>query len=616
MKISPFLLAFAVQHLVHPCLADGLVGVADVFDSGAVSALHERVDQYRQLRGDARDLSDAALIAQLRQYAEEGDAAAKVLLADSLVLLNGDATALDEALSLFADEIGQGTPGASLGYAKALLMGGLTEKNRQTIMEELMEASMRGSAEADRLLSLLVLDSYDGDASLADSWALLLRSAQREDASACVELADAYLNGTWRECSLSVNGEVADRLLLVASRKGSPEAALRRAIRLTRNGVDTTDEDYEESVRELYNTYLWAHKQGNVALIEAMDALHEQGAIYLRTWLRAHFLYENTINPSHSVQMVGSDGALGCKERAGIRQILKIEGGSDGSTLSVLGFPCDAPYLWDGEVEVLENGSLSVPENDLYWSSVLRRLKSGGAPCFVRILDGEYAGFVVYVHPDWVAGEDRQIALENITNASLFGQKARIALGQWRSLFSVFGEFNSLGLRPGTSASDADQVILYNSGVQRVDRYYFDSDLMAWVRADEPGEAAADVALPPWQAVFVLRREKAAVELTVDGVRSETPATLPIDPGFNLVANLEGKLLDGLAASDIQGKAIRADEFPVYMVSETGGLYKPEESVHWWCLLGIPAETPIYVNTPSAYILTGSEQTQSFYLQR
>ena len=617
MKISlSCWISLASLWLVTPLPADDQFRVDGLFGAGSSIELHERADHYMQLKGEAGELSDAALIAQLKRFAGEGDATARVLLADALVLLSEDDTELDEAISLYADAIGQGTPGASIGYAKALLKKGLTDDNREEIMELLMEASMRGSAEADRLLSLLVLDSYDGDTSLADSWALLLRAAQREDVNASVELADAYLNGTWRDCSISVNEAVADRLLLSASRKGSPEAALRRSIRLTRNGADTTDADYEESVRELYNAYLWAHKQGNETLIEAMNTLHDRGEIFNRTWQRAHFLYENTINPSSSVQIVKSDGILDVKERAGIRQVLKIEGCSDGATLSVLSFPCDAPYLWDGDVEVLDNGSLKVPEDDLYWPTVLSRLKSGGAPCFVRILDGEYAGLVVYVHPDWVAGEDRQIALEDVTNSALFGQKARIALGQWRSLFSVFGEFNSLGLRPGTSASDADQIILYNSAVQRVERYYFNCDLMAWVRTDLPGQAATDVALPPWQAVFVLRRERAPVELTVDGVRSETPATMPINPGFNLVANLEGKLLDGLAAADIEGRTIRASEFPVYMVSETGALYLPEASVRWWCLLGLSSETPIFVNTPSAFILTESDCAQSFYLQR
>ena len=599
-----------------PLFAEDACGVEGLFGAGSVSELNERVDQYRQQRGDAGDLSDAALIAQLRKYVSEGDIAAKVLLADALVIMLGEETALNEAIYLYVDAIEQGCPGASLGYAKALLKEGLTDENRQTIMWQLMEASMRGSAEADRLLSQLVLDVADGEASIADSWALLLRAARRDDANACVELADAYLNGTWKDCSVCVNEEVADRLLLVASRKGSPEAAFRRAIRLSRYGVDTSEEDYEESVRELYNAYLWAYKQGDNALIEAIDALHEQGGIYLRTWQRARFLYENTVNPVQGVQLADSEGILDARERAGVRQTLKIEGSNGEASLSVLGFAYDAPYLWYGEVEVLENGSLYVPVDDPYWPTVVSRLNSRETPCYVRILEGEYAGLVVYVHPDWVAGEDRQIALEDVTSVPLFGQKAKVALGQWRSLFSVFGEFNSLGLKPGTSAADADQVILYNSSEQSVERYYFNSDLMAWVLTAAPGQEASDIALPPWSAVFVLRREKAPVELTVDGVLSETPATLSIDPGFNLVTNLEGRLFDGFDLGKTQGKTIRADEFPVYMISETGALYIPDECVQWWHLLGLSAETSIYVNTPSAFILTGSEQIHSFYLQR
>jgi hypothetical protein len=443
----------------------------------------------------------------------------------------------------------------------------------------------------------------------------LVRAALREDPSARVELADAYLSGEWRGVEVPLDEDFADWLLLLASRNKSPEAAFRRSLRLSRADVDCDGEDYEESVSELYNAFLWSHEKRNTALIEDMERLFEQGCINPRTWYRARFMFENTINPVRSVQIPSAE-ALEVRERSGVRQQMRIEGSGDGCTLSVMGFAYDSPYLWEGAVEVQDNGALVVASDDAFWSSVIKQREVSDMPCYIRVLDGAYAGFVFYVHTDWVAGEDRQIILGDVTYVSFLGERPRIALGQWRSLHSVFGRYNRLGLKPSSSESEADQIILFNSVEQRVERFYFDSGLMAWVWTDDPGKESADVAIPPWQAIFVLRRETAPLILMMDGVVSESPATLPVDPGFNLVANIEGRLLEGIDSAGLIGRVFRADEFPVFIVDEFGALEAPAEPVRWWCLFGLSPETPVFANVLSAFFLTEAGLTEPFYLQR
>jgi|GEM_PF-4077085 len=607
-------LVYASLMLIAPCcLPESDVSAQSV---GMVPELSDG------LSVDVAGHNNTVALATLRKEVATGDVSAKGRLADALMLSaeDGDVSAINEACSLYRDAVKSGASGAHLGLAKALLREDKkhTSNKRQEAMEQLWQASARGSAEADRLLSEQLIGSSKKTKGRADAWALLVRAGRRGDTSACVELADAYLSGSWNNISVSKDGAEADRLLSVASDQGSAKAALKLALHLSQGWMDTSPEDYEASVRQLYNACLWAYESGETQLMDEINRLNDEGQIYPRTWLRAHYLFENTIHPKKAEIASENAQTLQMKVRNGIRLTQKIEGASGEPTLTVLGFPYDAQYLWDGGVTLTEGGRLSVASDDPYWPSVLRRQKSDGMPCFVKLLDGDYAGLVAYVPADWVAGEDRMIALEE-TYSYVFEGTSRVALGQWRSLFSIFGQYNSVGLRPGVTADDADQVILLNSVDQKIERFFFNSDLMAWVSTDASTEPIADLSLPPWQALFVLRREEAPLYLTLDGALSETPPSLPIDPGINLVANLEGELLSELGSDAFSGSTIRADSFPIYHADASGegvSLELDPSNTGWWEMLGISADTPIYINNPSAFIITGDDQAVPFFLQR
>jgi hypothetical protein len=309
---------------------------------------------------------------------------------------------------------------------------------------------------------------------------------------------------------------------------------------------------------------------------------------------------------------------LEVKVREGVRLSLTIAGATSGPAYTSLGLPYDAPYLWDGAVTLGEDGRLVVPSDDVYWPSVGKQTGSADSCYFVKILEGPYAGLVFNVKAGWLAGADRSIALEE-SAPELFGSATKVALGRWRSLFSVFGRYNEAGLRPGANASEADVVYLFDSEKQLVRRYFFNSSLMTWADADAPDEAAGDVALPPWQALFVLRRDEAPLYLSTDGAKSGVPASLPVDPGVNLVPDVEGRLLLELDAAAYTAVTIRADEFPVFRLGSAGdkeGLIPIGKGSEWWRLLGVSASTPVFMNTPAALILGEGEQNIPILLQR
>jgi TPR repeat protein len=559
----------------------------------------------------------------LSREAGKGNPGAERLLADRLMRTKKDAKSLERALNLFADAAEKGEPGAHVGLAKALLHKAATQSKKDkpvdgaVVQGYLREASARGSAEADRLLAGLLSGSTEKEEN-AQAWTLLTRAGERGDADACVELADAYLTGNWNGTAIPVNGAEAERLLRKGSDKGSPGAALRLAMQLSAKWIDTTPEAYEESVQQLYRAFLHAYEVDPESL-EEIDRLYEEGKIYPRTWMRAHFLFEETIHPK-SVETDAKEPVqtLEVKVREGVRLSLTIAGATSGPAYTSLGFPYDEPYLWDGVVTAGEDGRLVVPADDPYWPSACEQLKAGSMPCFVKILDGPYAGLSFNVNAGCQAGEDRSIALEDLC-PELFESATKIALGQWRSLFSVFGRYNEMGLRPGNDASDADEIILFDSEKQRVRRYFFNSSLMSWADEDAPDEAATDVALPPWQALFVLHRDEASLYLTISGAKSGVPVSLPVDPGVNLVPDVEGRLLLELDAAAYTFVTIRAEEFPVFRLGnadEKEGLIPLGKESGWWKLLGVSADTPVFMNSPSAFILSEGEENIPILLQR
>jgi TPR repeat protein len=271
-------------------------GLAVQSTSGAWSASEREVAELTQEKREAsKEKADSQKTALLSREAAKGNAQAERLLADELLRTKKDAKSLDRALNLYAEAAGKGEPGAHVGLAKALLRKAATQAKKDkpvdgaVVQGTLREASARGSAEADRLLAGLLSGSSE-ETEKAEAWALLTRAGERGDADACVELADAYLSGEWSGMAIPVNGAEADRLLRKGSDKGSPGAALRLAMQLSAKWIDTTPEAYEESVQQLYRAYLHAY-EADPESVEEIDRLYEEGKIYPRTWMRAHFLF-------------------------------------------------------------------------------------------------------------------------------------------------------------------------------------------------------------------------------------------------------------------------------------------------------------------------------------
>lgn len=621
---------------------------ADANDSLKSAALGRNLPQLWR-NGESWSM-DAEDLDFLREEASAGSPQAEALWADMLLQYDWEdpdsfEAALAQADSLYSDAVGQGVPSAYLGLSKTILSGDVTDAERQEAVTLLLEASARGSAEADRLLADLMVDDSAAE-SFRSAWSLMVRAAEREDSMACLEVGDACMDGLWMGMDLSVDESVAESCWRDAAGQMSPYAAFRLAMYYSRDWAETTQANCTESVRWLYRAYLWAH-ESEPELITQMDQLGESVSIYPKVWVLARSMYEKTLkadqseNADETGEVAGSEDAGILDEDTGVKVFRNddgntifqvkswpgvyltqtIEGASNGQpTLTLLGFSYDASYLWDGEVTMTENGSLAVDSEDSFWPSVRGLAEIGDTPFFVKILDGDYAGLIANVRSDWTPDKERTIVPDGNVSGVFHGQ-THVALGRWRSLFSVFGAYNCVGLRPGTSSDDADQLILFDSGSQQVVRLFFNSELMAWVKADAPGAPVEDIILPPWQALFVLRRDESPLYLTVDGVISSTPVSLPVDSGLNLVGNVEGRFLPStLSSGDVDEEAVmRADQVPIYRYdgkNESLVSCDSDARIQWWKLLGISASTPVHINGASAFILSETDRSVSYLLQR
>ena len=536
---------------------------------------------------------------------------AEKLWGDVLMRSAAESKEKKEARSLYKAAAKQGVPSAELSYAKALQA---TEQNKdEKVYEHLEEASALGNSEADRLLTELLLKTPTAE-NKQKAWELLNRAADRKELKATLEVAQAYLSGTWQNMELKVDQAKAQHYYEIALEQQAPEAALQLSLLLSQNGSETTQEDYRESVDDLYYAYLWAHDNGDTELIEQINQLGDTNAIYPRTYIKAHYLYEQTILPEVDTQAKAISGTLEVKTRKGTLLAQKIQGAENKATLTLLGFPYDEDYLWDGQIQSSDNAILTVSQEDAFWISTLKQRSSSTIPYFVKVLDGENAGLILDVEADWTATKDRTITLaENIN----LPDSTQIAIGQWRSLFSIFGQYNTIGLKPGTRAKKSDQVILLDSVNQQVQSYFFNNELMAWVSVEEPETAIADFPIPPWQALFVVRREKAPLYMGIQGTFSNAPAYLPVDSGVNLVANVEGRVLkEDESDQENTYTVLRADELPIYSFNTSEKKLQKHKKTKWWKLLGISKDTPVYMNTQSAFIFTEDEQTVPYILQR
>lgn len=538
-----------------------------------------------------------------------GNAYAKKLWGDYLMESSTDSKQKKEARSLYKEAAKQGVPSAELAYAKALQE---TEENKaDKVYEHLLNASALGSAEADRLLAELLLKNPTTEKK-QEAWMFLNRAADRKDLQASLEVADAYLSGTWQGMELTSDQKVAKKYCMIAVHQQSPQGALQLSILLSQDKEQISEENYQESIEYLYYAYLWANKAGNTQLIEQINQLGETNSIYPRTYLKARYLYEQTIVPEVNTAETIT-GTLEAKIREGSLLIQKVEGTTEKATLTLLGFPYDQSYIWDGTVQITEGGQLIVPEDDTYWHSATKQPFSG-MPYFVKILDGTDAGLILDVASGWKPTQNNQITLAE--PIELIGT-AKIAIGQWRSFFSIFGEYNTIGLKPGTRAKKADQVLLLDSVDQQVQSYFFNNELMAWVSIEEPDVAITDFPIPPWQALFVLRRQEAPLYISTNGTFSNTLAYLPVDPGVNLITNVEGRVLKE-DESDLENTytVLRADELPIYSLNTSEKKFEKSKKSKWWKLLGISSDTPVYMKSNSAFIFAEDEQTVPYILQR
>ncbi|MCH6255906.1 hypothetical protein MLD52_05060 [Puniceicoccaceae bacterium K14] len=232
---------------------------------------------------------------------------------------------------------------------------------------------------------------------------------------------------------------------------------------------------------------------------------------------------------------------------------------------------------------------------------------------FVQIVTGDRVGewaFVKKYDPD--AGE---IVLARELEISE-KRETRIRIGRCYTLFSVFGEYNTLGLKPGASIEEADEVILFDPETQLIRRFYISTEVFGWTEVGRDNELISDVAFKPSHGLLCRRKELENIPLLVAGVVDLEPVGVPVYPGVNLLCNswVDDSFSMRLADVSIEnyGRSKDSSEVEVYrrIVTKSGDLkLRPAASALWLGRIGLSRKDNINVVSESAIVVIENGKT-------
>jgi hypothetical protein len=165
-------------------------------------------------------------------------------------------------------------------------------------------------------------------------------------------------------------------------------------------------------------------------------------------------------------------------------------------------------------------------------------------------------------------------SLTTSDNLSAFaGANATVRIRKHTKLTDFVGVSNSAGLQGGTSASAADEVLVYDGSSATVYFYYTGA-------APAPGwydlsfNSAANVTIAPHQGVVIRRKTGSAVNFTAMGSVKTGNTLFPIQSGVNVVGTVSAKgltlatsgLYTGSTTTGVQGgtSASTADEVTIF----------------------------------------------------
>lgn len=316
-----------------------------------------------------------------------------------------------------------------------------------------------------------------------------------------------------------------------------------------------------------------------------------------------------------SVAVSAQDEVISTGRARGLVNIELLGCQPDGQpTVNLFGIPYYRGIVLDGPCQVVEDnrlmlGPVAIPPELFDFASGHYALEIVGGP-----RAGHIAG-LVSLDADGYLVADREL-----TN---FAAGDRVRVLELHSLFSIFGEHNDFGLKPGPSPEVADEIILHDAETQATRVFYFSSEHFGWTEAGADEWLAGDIPLLPQQALMVRRKEAETVRILVAGISDAAVLTARVRPGINLMANLRTSDETGIAtlggrlgvATPAKNPATRHVNFDASAVPEArsapivGTASRSQTpSNDWMAALGLSPNEPLNIVNDSAVIVTASPE--------
>ncbi len=119
-----------------------------------------------------------------------------------------------------------------------------------------------------------------------------------------------------------------------------------------------------------------------------------------------------------------------------------------------------------------------------------------------------------------------------------------VRLRHHQRLEEIFGTENRFGLDAGSSAREADTIVIWNNQTQRESVYYFHSTRDRWEEAGLEADAGPTPVRFP-NGLYIVRRTPGTLRVFLQGMISSAPVLLPVRTGanvFSLPIHLDGSL--------------------------------------------------------------------------
>jgi len=549
----------------------------------------------------------------LGQLTAKGDAWI-ALMRGNAALADGNPPSDLEGLRSISEAAEKGLGIAYLRKAEVLRSGSVRVPEPNEVELSLKAASARGVGAADRLLAntRMILD----EKSLLS---LLERGSQKGDARSTYELGLALLKGVWKgengTFPVSANPEKGRELLKESFYQGEIGAAA--ALVIDAIGLD----DQTTALNYLTALLSRSFELGIEPWVDAIPEEIESGRLPLQIYEQAANAVSWKDDVAQRLVTAAANGddvhalpglsfhPISLLAKRSVREVeIEIKGSEAGPVLNLMSIPLPTDRVAQGSVLSVSHTSAEV---DL---SYLPFFRTRGQPeAYYLEIPGEgNEGYPVPIRSDWDFGNTVRLA-EDVRGVLQTGQA--VTVRRWRSLFQLFGELNRAGLKPGLSASEADEVMLFDAASQKLHTFFFHAQEQQWHEAGV-GALAEDVMVLPWEGILVRRKDPSSLFLSVSGDVTEPAGYAEIYPGTNLLANRGAwkRRLAVLQVTPNQEVAVR-DALVAEVVPKEGEWTLLQRHEQWWEPLGLSPDEPLYISDNGVLILAEDPERAPYSIE-